>query len=154
MHCLNAGQGMGHCNKEVWVCKTVTKRKKRLGLKATPSFSLFNGPQSLYVSLCACRKFNLDWILSSRTANNPPRTSGPLHLNHCSQAKTSQSWKKNHVTFQEENCLSHQTGAWHLNGTNFWASASRFFYSPVVKHEDIEKWELLARFMLYGCGMT
>lgn len=62
--------------------------------------------------------------------------------------------KKKHVTFQEENCLSHQTGAWHLNGTNFWASASRFFYSPVVKHEDIEKWELLARFMLYGCGMT
>ncbi len=36
------------------------EEEKHFRLKATPSFSPFNGPQSLYVSLCACRKFNLD----------------------------------------------------------------------------------------------
>lgn len=125
------------------------EEEKHFRLKATPSFSLFNGPQSLYVSLCACRKFNLDWIFSSRTANTTPWTSLLLHLNRWRESKRLNPgnvslWRKIIVLEPPNRTLK-------LNGTNF-EQVQVDFYSPVVKHEDAES-ERMSFWLFYALWM-
>lgn len=148
---------MGHCN-----CMRTSKEgrlqvesgyakqwQKHFRLKVTPSFSLFSGPQSRYVFLCACRKFNLDWILSSRTANNTPRTSLPLHLNHCSESKCLNPG--NESLLRKRIVLEPPNRTLKLNGTNF-EQVQVDFYSPVLKHEDTES-ERMSFWLFYALWM-
>lgn len=124
------------------------KRKNISDLKWHPHF-LYSVDHKTSVSLCACRKFNLDWTLSSRTANNTQWISQPLHLNHCNQPKCLNPGKvsllKKIVVHEPPNRTLK------LNGTNF-EQVQVDFYSPVVKHEDSEN-ERMSFWLFYALWM-